>query len=323
LKGPRRQRGIALLTAIVLVSLATILAVSIAFGTALTARRSASTFTVEQGLEVGRFAEAVAAELLADDARKSTGPSAEDTPRDTWAQNYPATEVAPDVTLEAQLLDDSGKFNLNSLVDAQGQPDKASIAIFERLLEAVDVDKRLAQYVVDWIDPEQTTSGGAEDDTYTRLQPGYRTPDGWITSVSELMALPELGREKYLQLLPYVTALPPSSRTINVCFAGDRLLDAVEGALTGSAVQTNTRSPQALVQGRAGTGCFPSIAALTTNTTLVGADKTAMIAKLSTQSTYFRLQTRVSIGTTRFALYSLLERQGPQVSLVYRTFGTE
>ena len=45
--------------------------------------------------------------------------------------------------------------------------------------------------------------------------------------------------------------------------------------------------------------------------------------QIEEQSTYFRLHTWVTIGTTRFALYSLLERKGVGVVLIYRTFGTE
>lgn len=46
--------------------------------------------------------------------------------------------------------------------------------------------------------------------------------------------------------------------------------------------------------------------------------------RVAEKTSYFRLYSWVSIGTTRFALYSLLHRDGSgQVRPVLRTFGTE
>jgi hypothetical protein len=49
----------------------------------------------------------------------------------------------------------------------------------------------------------------------------------------------------------------------------------------------------------------------------------ALEQRIGEQSAYFRLHTWVTIGTTRFALYSLMERKGTVVRVVSRTFGTE
>ena len=39
--------------------------------------------------------------------------------------------------------------------------------------------------------------------------------------------MPGLGRERYLKLLPHVTALPPEAGKINVCTADGFVLDAL------------------------------------------------------------------------------------------------
>ncbi len=56
-----------------LVALATMMAVAIAFHTAMTARRGASSFTVEQGLQFGTGAEVLAAYALREDVRNRVG----------------------------------------------------------------------------------------------------------------------------------------------------------------------------------------------------------------------------------------------------------
>jgi general secretion pathway protein K len=326
---PQRQRGIALLTAVILVALATVLAVAIGFNTAMTARRSASSFTVEQGLQFGAGAEALAAYALSEDVggRRQAGSAGvatqQDYPGESWNQPLPPTELAPDVVLEAKLDDESGKFNLNSLVKADGSVDLDSLQLFEQLLEQLDLEPRWASMIADWIDTDPNSlPNGGEDNQYTLQKPGYRAANAWITSPSELMVMPEFGRERYLTLLPHVTALPPEERAINVCFATGKLLDAIQSVFEQKPTTEYSLDPKVLTKGRAA-GCFPPARTLGANTSLPADKAKALNDKLTDQSTYFRLHTWVSIGTTRFALYSLLERRNRQVRLVFRTFGTE
>ncbi|MET0291234.1 MAG: hypothetical protein ABW136_02650, partial [Steroidobacteraceae bacterium] len=76
-------------------------------------------------------------------------------------------------------------------------------------------------------------------------------------------------------------------------------------------------------------GCFPSRDQFlrSAGRVLEGERRERLNAKIVEQTEYFRLRTWVSIGTTEFALYSLLRRQtaGDQqrVTVVSRSFGTE
>ncbi len=324
----RRQSGVALLTAIILVALATILAVAIAFRTAMTARRGASSFTVEQGLQFGSGAEAIAAYALVEDAKPRAGQQLTDSEADQWTAGFAPTEVAPDVTFEALLTDESGKFNLNTLVNPDGTTDADSVQLFEALLSQLGIETKWASMMADWIDADPAqNSSGAEDSVYTALRPPYRTPgmpsaSAPITSVSELMALNGFSRENYLKLLPHVTALPPEQYKINVCFASAILIDAIESNFNQSVMQTYSKmDPDVFASTRKSQcGALPGI---------IKADisnpkgKTDVEFRLASQSEYFRLHTWVTIGTTRFALYSLMERKAKPVRVVSRTFGTE
>ena len=85
----------------------------------------------------------------------------------------------------------------------------------------------MGHVLADWLDPDtQPTPDGAEDNVYTSQTPPYRAANGPITSVSELLALPDFGVERYQKLKPYVTALPIGTK-INLCTAPGIVIDAL------------------------------------------------------------------------------------------------
>ena len=83
-----RQRGIALLVAIIMFAIATTVAAAITYPKAMAARRAAATFTLEQALQAGMAAEALAATVLEDD-----GSNAKTELHRDWAQPMPPTEI--------------------------------------------------------------------------------------------------------------------------------------------------------------------------------------------------------------------------------------
>ena len=309
---PRAQRGIALLVAILLVALGTILAAATAYENAMTFRRGAATYAFDQALLVQQGAEALAAYglRLAQKADPQHTYAAEG-----WAQPVGPLEVVPGVMLSAQLEDLQGRFNLNSLVRQDGTPDPVEVGAFQQLLAMLGLEPKWAGYMVDWIDRDIVPSipDGAEDSVYMGQTPPYRTPNRYITSASELLALPGFGRDRYVALAPYVTALPYGVK-LNVCTARDKVLDAFLGH---SDFQSD---PEGLAKNRAAAaGCFPKLS------DYQAAADSATWSKISTKlqmtSSYFRLTSLVTIGSTEFNLYSLL-LQDPtgQVRPVLRSY---
>lgn len=318
MKPPRAQRGIALLTAIILVAIATIVAVSVAWQNALHARRAVAVFTIEQSVAYAQLAEAGAAALL--QQNRLANPQIV-SPNQPWAQPQGPLELEPGIVLEAWMEDQSGKFNLNSLVmqPNPGGPlftNPATVKQFEFLLHTLNIDTSLAARVADWIDSDiqPNNLGGAEDSFYLAQNPPYRTANMALTSVSELLAM-GLDRASYDKLKNLVTALPINNK-LNVCTAPGDVVDALTGE------NSFGLDPKQVAGQRAQFPCFPTIAQLTAN--LAPAQKQALGTQLSTTSNYFRLRTWVTIGTTRFTLYSLLEQDnGGQIHVLLRTFGTE
>jgi general secretion pathway protein K len=231
-----------------------------------------------------------------------------------WDKPVGPVEVVPDVMLTASLEDLSGRFNLNSLVNpTDGTVNQANFAAFQQLLAYLDIEPKWAGYFVDWIDPDIVPQNpdGAEDSVYMGQSPPYRTPNMYITSASEILALPGFGHDRYAKLAPYIVALPTDAK-LNICTASGLVLDAFtpgrrEYSLDPDGLQKNRETAGA---------CFPSLQEYQqaiaqapkppTTGPNTGPNQQTSAAEFATNSSYFRLTSFVTIGSTEFNLYSLL-----------------
>jgi general secretion pathway protein K len=311
----RQQNGIALITAIILVAIAAVLATAIGFASAMSARRASAMFGAEQAFLAAEGVEALAADVLKMTASNNTTFSLDQ----QWAQPYGPFDLTDGVTLEfAQLEDEQGKFNINNLAPVN-ITDQQALQLFQQLLQQVGLETKWAGLIADWIDTDNTpnTPDGAEDSVYLSQTPQYRTANLPVTSVSELLALPGFGRNRYDRLAPYIAALPPGT-TINVCTASAVLLDAMAGA----GKTEYSADPTNLANERKNNGCFPTQAVYTQ--TLSTQAQALVSGRIGTSTSYFRLRSFITIGTARFTLYSLLYRDNTGLARpILRTFGTE
>ncbi|HYB32413.1 MAG TPA: type II secretion system minor pseudopilin GspK [Steroidobacteraceae bacterium] len=315
---PRAQRGIALLVAVLLVALGTILAAAIAYENAMTARRGTATYAFDQSLLIQQGAEALAAYGLRQ--IRQSDPT-HTYPGQGWDKPYGPLEVVPGIMLEASLEDLQGRLNINNLVNHDGTPNQDYVGAFTQLLAMLGLEPKWAGFLIDWIDADIVPQNpdGAEDSVYMGQTPPYRTPNRYITSISELLALPGFGRDRYLLLAPYVTALPWGTK-INVCTAKDKVLDAFLGA----GHSEFSADAGALAKNRsASSGCFPTLANYQAAFDPKKWQK-SMANYFAQSSSYFRLTSFITIGSTEFNLYSLLY-QDPTNSVrpIQRSFTPE
>jgi general secretion pathway protein K len=291
-----------MMVAILLVAFGTILAAAIGFKSAMAARRSTASMAMDQSLLIAEAAEALAAYALREDFKAS---QKVDHPVEQWASPLGPVEVVPGVILEAYVEDASSRFNLNSLVDRNNVVDPVALQKLESIMEQAGVDPKWAAMIADWIDPDtQPINGGAEDSVYAAQTPPYRTANTFITSPSELLAMPEFGRDNYVKLSPFVTALPRDAK-INICSASGLLLD---GMVDPSHKNFGQLDPKNFAKQRE-SGCFPDLNVYAQE--FGGAasqDWGAVKDRVSEVSSYFRLTSIVTIGSAEFTLYSLLWR---------------
>ena len=311
-RGWNRERGVALITAVLMVALATMLAVDVGYRGFLDQRRTGTLFALDQGYEIALGAEAWAADFLKKDMQESQT----DHFGETWARPLPPLPIEGG-TVEGRLEDMQGRFNLNNLIHTDGTPNPTAVKQHERILAMLEIEPNWATAMADWID-QDTQPGfpdGAEDTVYTGMDPPHLAANMPITRVSELLVLPGFGPERYAKLRPFVSALPVGT-PLNVCTAPGVVLDSLS-----EDAREFSLNPEDLGKRRT-SACFPTLEDM--RGSLGDAAYTELKNSLTESSAYFRATVWVTIGTTQFTLYSLLARGGAgSVRPALRSFGSE
>jgi general secretion pathway protein K len=302
----RRNRGVALITAMLISAIATMVAANLAWDNALDVRRTMVMLARDQAVQVALGAESWVLSILRQDLQNSQT----DHLGEIWASELPGLPIEGGEVFGA-IEDLQGRFNVNNLVDNEGRVDEASLEQFRRLLTALQIDPRLAGIVADWIDSDQNASfpDGAEDPIYTGMIPAYRTANQTLISVSELAAIEGMDRATFRVLEPHLAALPGRT-AVNANTATWAVLQSLDENMTTSDVE-------GLIQEREGAG-FNDIE--TSFASLVTPD---VLNRLESSTQFFRLKVIVRVDTVRVTLYSVMQRsQTGTVTPILRSFGT-
>lgn len=310
----KQQQGIALITILVMVALATILAATIAKRQANTAENTAYLMRQNQSLLYAKSAEAFFSELLVDDANNA---GAVDHLQENWAKPMPAFPVE-DGFVSGTLQDESGKFNLNSLVNDEGVPNPQAKLWFEKLLLRVGLPEKLSEAVIDWQDADDEISGtmGAENSYYQGLPQGYLAANSKFHNVEELKLVRGFEDQKYLQIVDYVSALPASDSKVNVNTAPAMLLASLDPKLDINAVE------QALQKRQANLEHFSNMNDLWVMEPFkqVNSDVQSQVnTLLGVQSNYFKAKIEVLLSERKRQFSSDLVRKDKTVYVVYRS----
>ena len=310
----KQQQGIALITILVMVALATILAATIAKRQANTADNTAYLMRQNQSLLYAKSAEAFFSELLVDDADNA---GAVDSLQENWAKPMPTFPVE-DGFVSGTLQDESGKFNLNSLVNDEGVPNPQAKLWFEKLLLRVGLPEKLSEAVIDWQDADEEISGtmGAENSYYQGLPQGYLAANSKFHNVEELKLVRGFEDQKYLQIVDYVSALPASDSKVNVNTAPAMLLASLDPKLDINAVEQTLQKRQINLEH------FSNINDLwvTEPFKQVSPDVQSQVnALLGVQSNYFKAKIEVLLSERKRQFSSDLVRKDKTVYVVYRS----
>jgi general secretion pathway protein K len=308
MKSMHRQRGVAILVAMLVVTIGTIIAVNLMWQATLDLRRTESALATDQGMLYVQGAEAWAADILRQDEVDSPN---WDHLGEPWATELPPLPVDGG-TISGRLEDLQGRFNLNNLLTSEGRPDPIARHQLERLLLLLEIDPALAGAVVDWEDPDSDVQfpDGGEDVTYSAADPPYRTPNTAITTPSELMAVAGFTREIYTKLAPYVTVLPRGTK-LNVNTASDVVLASLSDDIDLSMAQS-------LIEQRAGAQ-FPDI-----DMAFRGLVPAQVLRRIDGVTQFFMLTATVTLGTNQLTMRSVLQRDPSGITrAIYRSLGVE
>lgn len=299
-----------MITALLIMALLGTLAAGLTWDNGLDIRRTMTMLYHDEGAQAAYGAESWVMSLLRDDMADTTT----DHLGEFWAQELPVLPIESETiqgTLFGQLTDLQGRFNVNNLVDDNGEIDEEAVEQFQRLLLVLELDPRLAGVAADWIDADQETNfpDGAEDPIYTGNVPPYRAPNHPISTIYDLAALDGMEKAMLDTLAPHIAALPRGT-DINVNTATPAVLQSLDENISPSTIAS-------LVEQRAEQG-FENVE--NTFGTIVSAE---VLDDIGETSNYFQLRVVVQIATVRITFFSLLQRsEGGDVVPILRSFGT-
>ncbi|MCA7012545.1 type II secretion system minor pseudopilin GspK [Dickeya dadantii] len=340
----RRQRGVALLIVMLMLSLMVTIAASITERSGKAWQRTSNLLNRTQARWYALGAEALISSVLQRDAQAS--------PESTFV-GQPWSKVdhqmmADGSEIRAQVLDGQACLNLNALSPAKkpapgnnntsdnagnsntstnnqsppskgGNPEQGpyAVQVFRQLLMVLGEDPKQAERVTDavrdWIDEDsEPLMNGAEDDSYVNFHPGNQR----MTDVTELRAVMGVDAALYRRLLPYVCVLPVDKLVINVNTLTPESAPLLSALFMGemSAEAAERVLQQRPPQGWRNLNDFMGLSPLPENA------KTGVRQVLAIKSDWFFADIQIRVDDSEFYQRSLFHR-GKQIEVVQRQYG--
>tara|TARA_R110000868_G_scaffold2384_9_gene17772 strand:+ start:7622 stop:8614 length:993 start_codon:yes stop_codon:yes gene_type:complete len=321
-----RERGAALISALLLVALMATVATALATDLRFSMRRSANMEVRDQAywyaLGARDFTEALISRAL-DNPDRTFRPDAE------WLQGasvYPISQGQ----LSGRIHDGNNCFNLNSLVAGDGRGNRSVVpgqqALFERIMATAGLPAGLAAGIAaeaaDWIDSDQRPLAlGAEDDVYEARLPAYRSGNTLMAEREELLALAAMTPDAYRLIAPLVCTRPeaaPLALNINTLQADELplLMALFDGRLTRTAAEG------VLLQ-RPADG-YGDIEEFWSQPAIAGLDPDAGLREaVGLVSTYFEIEIEIAYAGTRFGLgETVMSAGGGRLQRLSTRFGS-
>lgn len=136
-------------------------------------------------------------------------------------------------SLEITISEESGRININGLVQPNGEYEPFTLAALKRLGARLQLPGDIWGAVADWIDSDDLPrSGGAETPYYRTLKPPYSARNGRLMTLTELSLVKGITPELLGKLRPYLTIFSDQSgsplSTVNINTAPKEILAALD-----------------------------------------------------------------------------------------------
>ena len=326
-----KQKGVALITVMLIVALIAILATQMTARLQLQMQRTSNIGSNQQAYWYAMGAEAFAKRVLF----QSLEDSAEVTHLgQTWAQGENTFPVDFG-EISGEITDLQSCFNLNSL-RTDGEDDGSSPATkslartaFQELLVSLNIEgvgsfeaEYMADALTDWLDANSsiTGSGGAEDSDYASKEFPYLAANNYLASLGELRIIEHFTVNVIDKLKDYACILPDTNlNKINInTIAQDK--PEIRVAMLG--ISLNEASEALSSRGEEG---FESIDEFFNLSELskakIAPDKKQQFA---VKSEYFKLKATASFNNSYFALNTIMKVDNKNnISVISRIIGRE
>ncbi len=301
----RRQRGVALISILLIVALVTALLYNLMSRQSLVVAQTRHLIRADQALAYALGAEAYARQILFEDWEQAPS-RALDTLTEVWA--VPAAPFDIDAgVLEMAIEDLDRRFNLNSLA---GPDAPKNLERLKTMLNELGIDPAVADAWRDWVDGDSEAGGfGAEDAAYLIATPPYRTANQPAGSVSELALLGILDGESLGKLMPHVAVLPTTHLRVNINTADGPTLASLSPQLSPARAQSLIESDRHYEDANVLVAEIPELGA--------GIDAMAVTSE------YFEIHSRADIDGNLTELTSVVHRDPStgRITLLARDFG--
>jgi len=225
-----RQQGVALITALLVVSLATVLAVSLIDQLHYDLRRTENILRLDQAQLYNTNAVEFAMVLLKLDRDEN---NEFDSIEDIQLFNDQAAMFpVQGGSVSAKLTDLQSCFNLNNLSKTNPDIEKHRaqyIALLGNLGVEGNLQTTLTDSLIDWLDTDDINEPqGAEFDYYIGLEKPYRTANDLMISPSELRLVKGYTDDVIKQIKDEICVLPDVNTAININTASSKMLESIK-----------------------------------------------------------------------------------------------
>jgi len=305
----KKQQGVAIITALLIVTIAATISITISTRLQLDVRRTGNLIAQDNAYFYLLAAEEWSRRILRQDKKDSTS----DNLNEDWAIELPPLPVEGG-SIQGRITDLHACLNVNSLVVA-GAVDVTAKTRFSQLFTNLGINPDLIQSITDWIDIDLATTNpnGAEDGYYLNLEKPYYTANTAMQSPSELRLVKGFeDPEIYQQLEQYICAfdLEGGTGTININTASIEVLKSLSSTMTDAIakdiIEQREENPFNDLKDFTSFSTLKTIITDTTN--------------LTTSSNFFLLRTQARIGYANIVMYSIIFREDSgETDVIYRS----
>jgi general secretion pathway protein K len=308
-RGRLRERGVAVITALLLTTLAITIVASLFWQQQVQVRSIENQRTQLQKQWILRGAIDWARLILRSDAALSRVDTLDEqwsvplekTKLDQYVENGAADNDAGDATLSGDIVDAQSRFNLTNL-SAGGQVNVKEVAVFGRLLGNLGLNPTLAEAAAKMMARTQR-----KDDAATATAGAVRSAQQMsLQQFEDLLAVPGFSVEMLGKLRDFIVVLPRAT-PINVNTASAEILSARLGTLSmaeATSLVASRKQAHFMTTGDVGLR-------------LPGKTLSVNDNEIAVQTSFFLINGNVRLGRAALQVQSLIERNGINTQVIW------